>query len=54
MESMMPGGRLVDALRLLWEIIKSPEGGRVDEYRSIWINECGLPAALFDSTLGRI
>ena len=51
---MMPGGRLVDALRLLWEIIKSPEGGRVDEYRTIWVADCGLPGDLFDSTLGSI
>ena len=51
-ESMMPGGRLVDALRLLWEIVKSPEGGRHDEYRVAWVRDAGLPAALFDSTLG--
>ena len=51
-ESMMPGNRLVDALRLLWEIIKSPEGGRHDEYRVIWIKDAHLPGDLFDSTLG--
>ena len=51
-ESMLPGGRLVDALRLLWELIKSPEGGRHDEYRHAWVTDAGLPGDLFDSTLG--
>lgn len=52
MELMMPGGRLVNALRLLWEIVKSPEGGRHDEYREAWVKDAGIPGVLFDLTLG--
>ena len=53
-EAMMPGDRLEGALRLLWEIIKSKEGGRCSEYREKWTSTCKFPAKLFDSTLGSL
>ena len=52
LEGMWPGERVVGALLLLWEIIKSPEGGRRAEYRESWCVDCGFDGALFDSTLG--
>jgi len=54
MEAAFPGGYLVDALRLLWEVLHAPEGGRLGEYRRIWVRDCGFPEALFDSTLGTL
>ena len=54
MEAAYPGNYLVDALRLLWEIFHSPEGGRLGEYRRIWVKDCGFSEALFDSTLGSL
>ena len=52
MEAAFPGGYLVDALRLLWEIVHSPEGGRLGEYQRIWVKECGFSEQLFNDTLG--
>ena len=52
LEAAMPGERMVGALRLLWEIIHSPEGGRKAQYRDAWVVQAGLPTDLFDSTLG--
>ena len=49
---MWPGERVVGALLLLWEIIKSPEGGRRAEYRESWCVDCGFDGTLFDATLG--
>jgi len=54
MEAAFPGGYLVDALRLLWEVLHSPEGGRLGEYMRIWTKECGFPSDLFDRTLGKL
>ena len=54
MEAAFPGGYLVDALRLLWEIILSPEGGRKGEYQRIWVKECGFPEQFFEETLGSV
>ena len=44
---------LVDALRLLWDIIKG-EGGRVDFYRRIWEDECGLPPQCYQKALAQV
>jgi hypothetical protein len=52
LEAMWPGERVVGALLLLWEVIKSPEGGRRAEYRETWCVDCGFDGALFDATLG--
>ena len=54
LEAMLNGHRVVDATRLLWEILKSPEGGRLDEYRHVWVGDCAFPAELFDKTLARL
>ena len=54
MEAAFPGGYIVDGTRLLWEILHSPEGGRLGEYKRIWLIECGFPAALFSLALEKL
>ena len=54
MEAAFPGGYITDALRLLWEIHNSPEGGRLGEYERIWLDKCGFPAATFDYSLAQM
>lgn len=54
MEAAFPGGYIVDGVRLLWEIIHSPEGARRGEYERIWANQCAFPAGLFDMSLGSV
>ena len=43
----------VDALRLLWEIIKG-EGGRVEFYRQVWCDQAKLNAKLFETALAQV
>lgn len=54
MEAAFPGGYIVDATRLLWEIHLSPEGGRLGEYERIWVDKCGFPKGLFNYTLAML
>ena len=54
MEAAFPGGYIVDGVRLLWEIIHSPEGARRGEYERIWADQCAFPAGLFDMSLGSV
>ena len=44
----------LDGVRLLWEIIHSPEGARRGEYERIWADQCAFPAGLFDMSLGSV
>ena len=43
----------VDALRLLWEIIKG-EGGRVEFYRQVWCEQAMLTPHLYESALAQV
>ena len=54
MQAAFPGGYIVDALRLLWEIHLSPEGGRLGEYERIWRDKCGFPAEMFKYSLEQL
>ena len=65
MGAAYPRNFLVEALRLLWEIIGSPiaSGGRPDEYRKYWTEPVerkdgiwlpGLPGAFFDQNLDKL
>ena len=40
---------VVDALRILWEVMKGDGVGRVNEYREIWVNKCKFPPQTFES-----
>ena len=48
MEAAFPKEYLVDATRLLWELVASPESGRRTYYADVWVRECKLPADCFD------
>ena len=48
MEAAFPKEYLVDATRLLWELVASPESGRRTYYADVWVRECHLPADHFD------
>ena len=59
MQAAFPDNYLVDALRLLWELVRGPEG-RPAQYRNIWAEQVAradgsklpaLPVALFDQNL---
>ena len=54
MEAAFPKEYLVDGLRLLWELVASPETGRTKYYRTIWVCECKLPAHLYDDILAHM
>ena len=43
----------VDALRLLWEIIKG-EGGRLEFYRQVWCEQAMLAPHLYESALAQV
>ena len=43
---------LVDALRLIWDIMKG-ENGRVEEYRLIWVEDCQLNPMQFERALAQ-
>ena len=43
----------IDGLRILWEIMKSPEGGRLEQYRVIW-SELGLVAQVFHNSIAKV
>ena len=45
---------VVDALRLLWEIMKGDGNGRVNEYREIWVNKCKFAETAFNSSFANI
>ena len=36
------------------QITRAPEGGRMDEYREIWVKECQLPELLFDNNVRKL
>ena len=59
MQAAFPDNYHVDALRLLWELVRGPEG-RPAQYRNIWAEQVAradgsklpaLPVALFDQNL---
>ena len=59
MQAAFPDSHLPDALRLLWELVRGPEG-RPAQYRKIWADQVTradgtklppLPVALFDQNL---
>ena len=59
MQAAFPDNHLVDALRLLWELVRGPEG-RPSQYRKIWAEQVAradgtilpaLPVAFFDQNL---
>ena len=52
MEAAFPCDYLVNALRLLWEMVASPETGQSAHYRAIWVQDCKLEPDLFDTILG--
>ena len=47
-----PGERVVDAMRLLWEVVAAPENNQKQDLRLWWVEYAKFMGVLFDQTLG--